>query len=711
MALALTATGQELNVSARASGLTAEGDTLWARGAAYKAAAAADGVTFVPALGRRSARTRSLSLRLGSIGRGAGETTVLPADPFAAANAIVYERGACRERYDVRAEGLEQSFVFAHLPPGDGDLVVRMQARTDLPLGETRPQRLRFVDPEVGGVELRDVIGIDADGRRAEGSMRCIRSSAHAETYELALVLPASFVATATLPLVLDPMLGTVLVPGAGPDDSYPDVAYEPTTDRWFVVWDRSFSLLNIDLVGQRLDGNGALVGSLVTLRTGLIGLSRNRVVAVDARDTFVAAWWETGTPPTQTDIVLAGVHAATGAVSPALVLAVPATSEAQPDLGVASPQDDAAVVVWESTPAPTVRGTRVTVSAAGTLSAGPIVDISPPGAGRSPSISHGVAEGRLLVGYVTAALTGINGAVLGPNLQVLATAQLLPTTTSLRRFALDGDGGRWVLAYEVGNNLTTGDLFTRWLAWNAATSQLAAGPLTPFATSSTFAEKFPAVGWLGNAAAIGHVSADYMSATYVTGTAIGTVDGFACTPCEGAIPATTLGAGYGHFDTRVAVRPIAGAAPEVLLIWGEDDPVAGVAVKARRFRSDDGLEIDQGGGCGGGTARHGCARTGNTAYSLQLTAAPAMQATVLVVGTAMITAPCGPCTIVPDPATGGALLVGTTTAAGTASLPLPIPAQSALVGYDFSAQWLTLAATGACFGFAASNALGIRLQ
>ena len=234
---------------------------------------------------------------------------------------------------------------------------------------------------------------------------------------------------------------------------------------------------------------------------------------------------------------------------------------------------------------------------------------------------------------------------------------------------------------------------------------------MLPFATSPTFAEKQPAVGWLGNAAAIGYVSADFMSPTYVTRTAVGTIDGFACTPCEAAGVATTRGAGYGHFDTRVAVRPIAGASPEVLLTWGEDDPVAGVTINVRRFRSDDGVEIDQGGGCGGGTARHGCARPGNAAYSLQLTGAPALQSTLLVFGTGMIAAACGPCSIVPDPATGNVLLVGATTVAGAAVVPLPIPAQGALVGFEFIEQWLTRSPTGACFGFAASNALKVRLQ
>jgi hypothetical protein len=707
---ALQAVGPDLAISKTACGVFHVGDVPWAHGADYKAELAAGGVTFVPALGRRSPRTRSLRLELASVGRRGEVPVSAPViAPHVAGDVVEYQHDGCRERYEVLAAGLAQSFVFDELPRGEGDLVVSLRAHTDLPLHTADAQHLQFVDPQHGGVAMRGVFGIDAAGRRVAGAMRCVPAPERgSEHFTIELSLPAAFVANTALPLVLDPLLGTVFVPGGGPDDSYFDVAYEPTTDRYLVVWDRSASLLNIDLVGQRLDGNGASVGSLLTIRAGVLGLSRNRVVAVDARDAFVVAWWNGGV---QTDIAVAAVNASIGSVGPELVIGSAAGNDNTPDLGVASDQDDAAILVWTA-PGTTVRGTRVTVDAAGTLTAGAIVDVSPVGLGRNPQICHGAANGRLLVGWFHSSLQRVDGAVIDANLQVLATPALVPVTSFPMNFAVDGDGDRWLCAWEVGNGLTTGNLFARAIEWQPATSTAAVGAVAPVATSTVFAEKFPSVGWLGNAAAIGFVSADFVSPTYVTTTALTTLDPVACTPCEAAATAISLPQGFGHFDTSVAVRPRpAGTASEVLFVWNEDDPAAGVIVRAQRFRSDDGLENDRGGACGGGDARHTCARTGNGDYQLLLTGAPAGQPTLLLLGTAALQLGCGPCTIGPDPATGAAVFVGVTSPNGTAAQALPLPPQSALVGFTFLEQWLTLAPGGGCVGFAASNTLEVQLQ
>ncbi len=699
----LTPLGAPIPLAASARALATVDGVPHAGGAAWAATFGVDGVTFVPALGRRAPATRPVRLQLVAVARRGGEpVAVAPAAPRTGRRHVDDRHGPVLARYDVLASGLEQSFHFAALPPGDGDLVVTLHAHTELQARSDSPRELLFTSPH-GGVAMRGVVGVDAAGARADGTMRALPANGAAAAVEL--VLPAAFVDRAALPLVLDPMIGTVVVPGAGPDESYGDVAYEPTTDTFLVVWDRSFSLLNIDLVAQRLDGGGNLLGPLLTVRAGVTGLSRNRVAAVDARDTFVVAWSEGFAT---VDASVAGVHAATGAISTPLLLASNAT---QPDVGVASPQDDAAIVVWNSAPVATVRGARVTVGAAGALSIGPPVDVSPPGGGAQPSLSRGRANGRLLVAYRDLAGTRVDGAVIDANVQVLAAVTLVPATPALHNPAIDGDGDQWLCAYEIGNNLTVGDLFTKRVTFDAGSGSIALGPVVPLATSATFSERHPAVGWLGNAAAVGFVRADFVSPSYVSEAAAGTVDAVSCAACETPAAAVTRGPGYGHFDPRVAVRrAAAGAAGEVLLVYHEDDPVAGVTLNARRFRSDDGLEWDRAGGCGGGAAGHTCARTGNGGYSLRLTGAPPSQPALLLLGTATIHAACGPCVVVPDPATGASLLVATT-AAGSAAVALPIPAQAGLVGYSFHHQWLTFAPGGPCFGVVASNALEVQLQ
>jgi hypothetical protein len=706
----LTAARPAVTIASAPHGLEPVEGALLAYGSGWRARFDANGLTFTPASAARSPHANALRLELVAVGRRGGDAVpTVECAPIHRGDVAEYPRGACRERYEVRAAGLAQSFVFTALPHGTGDLVVTLRATTDLPLARTDAQDLTFVAAAGGGVGLHGVFGIDANGRRIAGAMHCTPRPGEAGAFTLELTLPAAFVDGAALPLVLDPLIAPIVTPGAGPEDGYPDIAYEPTTDRYLVVWDRPGTGFSSDVVGQLLDGNGAPIGPVITVRTGILGSTRKSVAAVDARDTFVVAWSEG--PPLQ-DIVVGAVHASTGAVSAPLVVTTPGVVETAPDLGVASSQDDGPVVVWTDMAGPTVRGTRVTVGPTGVLTAGPIAAVSAAGQGRTPVVSRAPANGRLLVTWRNPADTAVHGAVVDGTLQVLAAAPLLTAPTGVVNHAVDGDGDRWLLAWEVGNQLTTGDLFARAIEWQPATSTLSVAATVPVATSSVFAEKFPGVGWLGNAAAIGYVSADFTSPTYVTTTAVATIDAIACTACEAPAIATSLPQGFGHFDTHVAVRPRpAGTASEVLLLWNEDDPVAGVTLRARAFRSDDGLEHDRGGACGGGVASHTCARPGNGGYTLRLRGAPAAQPAFVVLGTAALQVGCGPCTIGPDPATGTAVFGGTTTTNGTAALPLPLPPQPALVGFLFLQQWLTFAPTGGCVGLAASNTLEIQLQ
>ena len=71
------------------------------------------------------------------------------------------------------------------------------------------------------------------------------------------ITIPASFVATATLPLVLDPLLLTrnSLAPGVTPAQRLPDVATLQLPPRAFVCWQRQFSATDQDVYAITLDG------------------------------------------------------------------------------------------------------------------------------------------------------------------------------------------------------------------------------------------------------------------------------------------------------------------------------------------------------------------------------------------------------------------------------------------------------------------------
>ena len=95
-----------------------------------------DGVViFTPALGG-AVQSQPLAFRFESVRRG-GKTLIVaePAAPSRAGKIVSYaHKGGVRERYEVRADGVHQTFVFDALPPGRGDLIVRGRITTGLPV-------------------------------------------------------------------------------------------------------------------------------------------------------------------------------------------------------------------------------------------------------------------------------------------------------------------------------------------------------------------------------------------------------------------------------------------------------------------------------------------------------------------------------------------------------------------------------------------------
>jgi hypothetical protein len=183
-----------------AHGLTEAADGLRGFGADYGVAFTTSGMTFTPALGAQAPTDQRLQMAVIGITRGATSIPFAAVAPQQQGNAVVYARAAgLEERYEVRSEGVEQSFVFHELP-GRGDLVVHCALGGELAArGElTADGEVQFVVPGLGGATIGAVTGIDARGARCTGSLRLAGGGVD-------LVLPAGFVDHATLPLVLDP--------------------------------------------------------------------------------------------------------------------------------------------------------------------------------------------------------------------------------------------------------------------------------------------------------------------------------------------------------------------------------------------------------------------------------------------------------------------------------------------------------------------------
>jgi len=244
---------------------------------------------FTPLFGRSVPVDQPVAFELLSIERG-GEMVYRPEAPVAPGhgeNRATFDHGGgISERYELRTEGVEQSFVFSEPLAGTGDLVVRGRLTSPLvrPADGDHSAGLTLECPGVGWVRWGGVTGIDAEGRRAPGSLRLA-----GEVLELRL--PADFVDGARYPLVLDPLVAGGFS-GSDPMGvvTDPDVAYDQTFACYLVVWTVPQSASTALVRAQRVSFAGNLLGGMLTLAATLDN-ERARVADVNKNNRFLVVW------------------------------------------------------------------------------------------------------------------------------------------------------------------------------------------------------------------------------------------------------------------------------------------------------------------------------------------------------------------------------------------------------------------------------------
>lgn len=227
--------------------------TLWARGPAWKAHFIESAVEFraLPAAGQAPQQAR---FRLDSVTVGSARLALAPSvAPVLEAARVTYDRGGLTEVYDLLPGGIEQSFVFLDLP-ASGDLTIRIAVETAL-CGRELAEGLSFESDGRTSVRYGDMHILDASGRRLEQKSRL-------EGSDIVLRVPRAFLATATFPLVVDPIISAFAVDGGGDLCSKPDVAFDATTLRWLVVYERAAGDEG-DIISRRYDINGVLLEEL----------------------------------------------------------------------------------------------------------------------------------------------------------------------------------------------------------------------------------------------------------------------------------------------------------------------------------------------------------------------------------------------------------------------------------------------------------------
>ncbi len=689
--LAATAVAQAPETLARslrsAAALQRLDGELWGIGPDFKAAFRTDGVEFTPALGRRAPHNHPLSLRTLAIGRGPVPAPVREAEPAATGLRVAYDRGIAIERYDVSPRGIAQSFVFDRLPEGRGDLVVRVSVATDLPLVHGGDDGLRFELPELGGVAIGGVTGIDARGERVRGDI----------TYadgRMELRLPAAFCDAATMPLVLDPQIGTVFaVTNSIADYEDPELSAPFGIGSYLCAFTFAISASDNDIRAIRIDGNGSVTGSLFAVTTGA-NLDRNPTIGfVTLRNAHVIAYERGGDlfarPITGGTVVGSEVAAATGT-----------DNQIEPDLGSETTTSaDDAVLVYRNTTQNTIQGVQLQVSSTGTLSSFGTTTLVPTpvlaSLGRPRISHHGGDAGRFLIVYPrTSAIVGADTkpqlVMVDRNLVVLATAAATSTTNDEDSPDVDGDGDRFVVTFESEATEGSGDNDIRAVpvSYDEHQGTLWVGSFTIVTAIANVDEIDPAIACYRSGSAILAWRRRAAPGSANTEVFMKTIDQLSCAECE----PTVLLANTSDIETNLTVAAHATQDDSGLVVW-ETSTVSGANgdLNAVAWQADDGTRVKPFGAQDCGLALptiDGCARVGNLNHLVQVhgTDGPSFCTLVISLNASWLT--CGGCRLYADPF-DGIVVPSVSGTDGFASTIVPIPPLSALHDLTFFAQWL----------------------
>jgi hypothetical protein len=227
--------------------LTQDG-TLWARGEHYKASFGAAGATYIPVLGRRQPHDVLHALSPDRVTIGGEELAFERTAPAVRdGDHVALDRGAFTEAYELAPQSVEQTFVFASLPR-TGELVVHIPVASELDGVETS-DGLEFRG-DFGRVTYGRATVIDAAGRRETVATKL-------ENGSITIDVDAAFVASATLPLVIDPVVSTFPIDNSSLDQYWADAAYDAGTHTWLVVYEDWVSSTDRDAYYAFLNDTG----------------------------------------------------------------------------------------------------------------------------------------------------------------------------------------------------------------------------------------------------------------------------------------------------------------------------------------------------------------------------------------------------------------------------------------------------------------------
>lgn len=263
---------------------------LWCAGDRYKASFH-DGMHFVPYLGRDYPIAQSFGWR--TVSARVGQQELVTHAPKRATSQLRAEfaLGGLVEAYDVRKEGLEQTFVLPKHPDAKGDLVIRGAVDS---LMRAQPREALHAPVAFYDEQGRKLITYGAATAIDAHGARCAMTTEVTEN-GIVLRLAADWLASASFPVVVDPLIGPTDVQ-IGPVLYETEINYDGSLadDEVWLAEVRYASSSDSDMALLRVDNDGGVPylvyvddSNLWSVMDPSIGLNRpaGRSLTAFARD------------------------------------------------------------------------------------------------------------------------------------------------------------------------------------------------------------------------------------------------------------------------------------------------------------------------------------------------------------------------------------------------------------------------------------------
>ncbi|MBL8898096.1 MAG: hypothetical protein JNM84_10740 [Planctomycetes bacterium] len=220
-------------------------ERLWAAGPDWKASFAPR-FAFYPVLGREYPVNLPLCWTTTRCGRTEGAASAALPGERESCSPLRFERShgdALVEAYDLRAEGVEQSFVLPKLPSGSGDLVIEGTVETPLRAAHRAPQHGELLFCDESGTPILSYGAAQVFDARGESAP--VRSGWDGEL--IRLVVDEEFLRDAALPLVVDPLIRSVIIDGGSARHQNADLVRNDETNEICTTYERWSSATDSD--------------------------------------------------------------------------------------------------------------------------------------------------------------------------------------------------------------------------------------------------------------------------------------------------------------------------------------------------------------------------------------------------------------------------------------------------------------------------------